>query len=353
MKKTLLYLFLFINLIAVFTLFIAYLSVYIPPDKYWIPSFFGLAYPLILVVNILFIVFWLLFKPRYLLLSFLSILIGWGFFSRYMQLNSEKIEKGDVKVMSFNVQTFYGDGSETQKANAEEIVNFLVTQSPDIICLQEVVLHRNKVFNLEKVIKSFNSIDNYQYTLSNPNGGIVTISRYPIVNMGEIRIENPRNISIYTDVLIQKDTVRIFNIHLQSFKIERSEYSIIDSLNIIEEKDIKEVRKMAVKFKNAFQVRAKQVREIRKYIDDTEYDVIVCGDFNDTPVSYAYQQLRKNLEDAFVGSGKGIGQTYNGKLPSFRIDNIFHSKNFKSYNFQTHDSQMSDHLPVSCELVRK
>ena len=353
MKKALLYLFLFINLIAVAALFIAYLSAYIPPDKFWIPSFFGLAYPFILAANILFIIFWMLFKPRYLFLSFFSILIGWGFVSRYIQFKGENTEKGDVKVMSYNVKTFYGDGSGTQKENAEKIISFLAEQKPDIICLQEVTLHRNRVFNLEKTIKSLNSISNYQYALSSPNGGMVTISRYPILNMGEIRIENPRNMSIYTDVLIKEDTVRIFNVHLQSYQIEKRQYSIIDSLGIDQEKDIKEVREMGSKFKKAFQMRAKQVREIRKIIDKTNYGIIICGDFNDTPVSYAYQKLRRNLTDAFVGSGKGIGRTYNGKLPSFRIDNIFHSKKFESYNFQTYDFQMSDHLPVSCELKRK
>ena len=179
------------------------------------------------------------------------------------------------------------------------------------------------------------------------------MTRYPIVNMGEIRFDESRNMTIYTDVIINNDTVRIFNVHLQSYQIDPNKYSIIDSLGVNQQQDLKEVREMSYKFKKAFQMRAGQVREIKKYIDESPFDVIVCGDFNDTPVSFAYQKIKGDLTDAFVNSGKGLGRTYIGKLPSFRIDNIFHDKNFESYNFQTYDFRLSDHLPISCELVRE
>lgn len=353
MRKALKNIFLFFNSIVVILLFIGYLSVYIPPDKYWIPSLFGLAYPFILVTNILFIFFWVFFKPRYLLISLFSIIIGWGFVIRYVQLEGDKIEKGDVKVISYNVKYFIGDKDFTQKENANRIVSFLEEQDADIICLQEARLRKNSIFNLPNTVKELSSIEHYQYARTSTTYGSVTMTRYPIINMGEIRFEESRNITIFTDVVIQKDTVRVFNVHLQSYQIDPDKYSIIDSLGVDQEKDLKEVREMGVKFKKAFQMRAVQVREIRKYIDESPYHVIVCGDFNDTPVSFSYQKLRGNLTDAFVSSGKGVGRTYIGKLPSFRIDNIFHDEKFESYNFKTYDFQLSDHLPISCELVIK
>jgi len=352
-RKALKNIFLFFNSIVVILLFIGYLSVYIPPDKYWIPSLFGLAYPFILVTNILFILFWMFFRSRYLLISLISIIIGWGFVIRYVQLEGEKIEKGDVKVISYNVRYFIGDEDFTQKENANRIVSFLEEQDADIICLQEARLRKNSIFNLPNTVKELSSIEHYQYARTSTTYGSVTMTRYPIINMGEIRFEESRNITIFTDVVIQKDTVRVFNVHLQSYQIDPDKYSIIDSLGVDQEKDLKEVREMGVKFKKAFQMRAVQVREIRKYIDESPYNVIVCGDFNDTPVSFSYQMLRGNLTDAFVSSGKGVGRTYIGKLPSFRIDNIFHDKKFESYNFKTYDFQLSDHLPISCELVIK
>ena len=111
---------------------------------------------------------------------------------------------------------------------------------------------------------------------------------------------------------------------------------------------------MAGKLKRGFQERANQVREVRKYIDESPYAVIVCGDFNDTPMSYAYQKLRGDLTDAFISSGKGIVRTYIGKLPSFRIDNIFYGDKFDAFNFKAYDDfKMSDHIPISCDLVIK
>jgi endonuclease/exonuclease/phosphatase family metal-dependent hydrolase len=344
---------LLLNVIAILSLFAGYLSVYIAPDEYWIPSLFGLAYPFVLVANIVFVVFWLLVKPRLLLLSLISILVGWGFVSRYIQFKGSNTEDGEVKVVSYNVKYFIGDEDLTQKENADKIVSFLEEQNADIICLQEARLRKNSIFNLPNTVKKLETIKHYQYARSSITYGSVTMTRYPIVDMGEIRFEESRNMTIYTDVVIKKDTVRIFNVHLQSYKIDPNKYSIIDSPGVNQEEDLKEVREMGIKFKKAFQMRAEQVREIKKYIDESPYDVIVCGDFNDTPISFSYQQLKGDLTDAFVNSGKGVGRTYIGKLPSFRIDNIFHSDKFESYNFQTYDFRMSDHLPISCDLIVK
>ncbi|MCG6187493.1 endonuclease/exonuclease/phosphatase family protein [Maribellus maritimus] len=351
MKKTLRYILTGLNILAVVCLLVSYLSIYIPPDKWWIPSFFGLAYPFILTANIFFIILWLLIKPKYMLVSLVAILIGWGFVSRYVQLKGKNIKKGDVKVLSYNVQYFNGEGG-SQKKTADKIVDFLKEQNADIICLQEARLRKNSIFNLPNTVAKLGTINHYQFARSSTTYGSVTMTRFPIINMGEIRFENTTNMSIYTDVLIGEDTVRIFNVHLQSYQIDPNRYTVIDSPDFTEEENIREMREIGLKFKTAFQLRAAQVREIRKHIDASPYHVLVCGDFNDTPASFSYQKLRGKLKDAFVISGKGIGRTYVGKLPSFRIDNIFYSTGFQSFNFKTYDFRLSDHLPVSCELIK-
>lgn len=260
MRKALINIFLFLNFIVVIALFIGYLSVCIPPDRCWVPSLFGLAYPIILIANLFFVVFWLLIKPRYILLSLIAILVGWGFVSRYVQFKGDTIEKSDVKIISYNVKYFIGDENFTQKENANKIVSFLEKQNADIICLQEARLRKNSIFNLRNTVKRLGSIEHYQYARSSTTYGSVTMTRYPIINMGEIRFEESRNITIFTDVIIQKDTVRIFNVHLQSYQIDPSKYSIIDSPGINEEEDLKEIREMGYKFKKAFQMRS----DIRK-----------------------------------------------------------------------------------------
>jgi len=352
-RKAVKYLFLIINFLVILALLISYLAVFTPPDKFWIVSFFGLAFPFILAGNFIFIIFWAIVKPRFLFFSMIAILVGWGFINRYMQISGRKTDKEGIKVVSYNIQNFAGKKLVDQRESATRIMEFLNRQNADIICLQDVRLGNNKVFNVANAAKSLKSIEHYHFARSDKSFGQVTFTRFPIIKMGEIRYRKFSNMVIYTDVLIGSDTVRIFNVHLQSYKIDPRKYDIIDSPGIVEEEDIKEIREIGGKLKRAFQMRAEQVREIKKVIDGTRYPVIICGDFNDTPVSYTYQQMRGDCDDAFVDSGKGFGRTYIGKLPSYRIDYILHSDKFKSYNFTVDNFQASDHLPVSCLLISK
>ena len=353
MKKAFRYIVLILNFFAVFALLISYLAVIVPPDKFWVPSFFGLAYPYILLANVFFIIYWIFVKPKFLFLSLLAILAGWGFFNRYIQFSGEKTEKEGIKVVSYNVRSFDGIKESDRKANANAIFDFLNRKDANIICLQEILVRKSRIFNLAETVKKLNLADHYQYASTGESSGIATITSYPIVKMKEMRYKNSGNMALYTDVLIGSDTVRIFNVHLQSYRIDPRRYGIIDSPGINEEKDVKEIREIGGKLKRAFQQRAEQVREIKKEIENTPYPVIICGDFNDTPVSYSYQQLLGDLNDAFISSGSGFVRTYIGKLPSYRIDNIFYSNSFDAYNFQADDFQASDHLPVSCLLIKK
>ena len=353
MKKIVNIILLSLNLLAVLSLLVSYISVFVAPDKWWFPSLFGLGYPFLLLVNISFILLWLIINPRYMYVSLVAILLGFGFLGKYFQFVGEKVEQGDIKVLSYNVRHFAGNGLDDQKETANEIKEFLSSQDADIICLQEVRLRKNSIFNLAQTVEELDFIKHYQYARSSTTFGSVTMTRYPIISMSEIRFENSRNISIYTDVLIGEDTVRIFNIHLQSYQIDPARYAIIDSPEAPQKFKLSEVKEVKTKFIDALKLRAEQVREIRKYIKESPYHVILCGDFNDPPASFSYRKLRKGLNDAFVDSGSGVGRTYIGKLPSLRIDYILHSRGFLSYNFQTIEYRKSDHLPISCELVKK
>ncbi len=353
LKKAIKYLLLLFNFLVILALILSYISVYIPPDRFWLPSFFGLAFPFIVLANIGFVIFWGIVKPRFMLFSLVAIVLGLGFINRYVQIGSRKTEKEGIKVVSYNVQNFTGKKVSDQKERASRIVDFLRSQNPDIICLQDVLLSDSRIFSLKKTVSNLESIEYYHFARTGGSFGQVTFTRYPIVKKGEIRYKKSPNMAIYTDVLIGSDTVRIFNVHLQSYRIDPRKYNIIDSPGIDDEKDLREIREIGGKLKKAFQMRAEQVREIRKLIDKTRYPIILCGDFNDTPVSYTYQNMRGDFDDAFVSSGRGLARTYIGKLPSFRIDNILHSDYFKSYNFRANNFKESDHLPVSCLLIRK
>lgn len=341
------------NIFTATLLFCSYLSQFIPPDIWWMPSLLGLIYPYLLVANLIFLIIWLIINPRLSLLSFFIILIGWGMISRFVQFKGRNSGKADIQLVSYNVKNFTGEGRNPNRELAEIIKSFLKENEPDIICLQEVKLRTNSVFNLQETRKEFSKIQHYQYARSSRTMGSVTMTSFPIIKMEEIRFKNSGNIAICTDIRKGMDTIRIFNVHLQSYKIDPDQYDIIESPGISDHKDIREFRDLLSKYKKAMEMRAIQARMIRKKISESPYPVIVCGDFNDTPSSYAYSKTRGSLRDAFVGSGKGIGQTYVGKLPSFRIDYILHSRKFRSTGFKIYNIRYSDHLPISCGLIIK
>lgn len=349
MKQFFVYTLLLFNLAVVLALAFATVSVYLSPEKIWFAALFGMAYPYLWLANLVFIVFWIIIKPKFLLFSLLVMLAGYNHMGNYLQFSGRKTTENGVRVTSYNVKYFMGNTDFPNKENADHILNFLRKNNADIICLQEVRLNKRQVFDIKN--HKLPQINHIQLAHSSNEGGQLTMTRFPILYMGEIRFKNSGNMIIYTDMLINGDTVRVYNCHLQSYRLRPKEINSIDSMEFdSHQKNKEKIKKLSVKFKSAIIKRAEQAAALREHLDQCPYPVIVCGDFNDTPVSFTYHMVRGNLEDSFTQSGKGTANTYNGKLPSFRIDYILHSPKFSSYNFGVSTLNHSDHYPISCDL---
>jgi len=349
LKHIFVYTLLLFNIVAVFAIGLASLSVYVSPEKLWIPALFGMAYPYLLVVNVVFIVLWIVIKPKFALFSVLIILAGFNNIGNYLQFSGEKSAEKGVRVTSYNVKYFMGNTEFPNKENADHILNFLRQDNADIICLQEVRLNKRQIFDIKNT--RLPQVKHLQLAHNSYAGGLLTMTSFPILNMGEIRFKNSGNMIIYTDILMNSDTVRVYNCHLQSYRLREAEINTIDSLDFNNEPKTKEKLKvLSLKFKDALIKRAEQAATLRAHIDNCNFPVIVCGDFNDTPVSFTYRTVKGDLEDSFTRSGKGTANTYNGKLPSFRIDYILYSPKFTSYNFEVSTLEHSDHFPISCDL---
>jgi len=349
LKHFLVYTLLFFNLIAVFALGIASVSVFLSPEKIWMAALFGMAYPYLLILNLIFIVLWAFIKPWFTLISIVTILAGYQHIGNYLQFTGKTTSEKGIRITSYNVRYFMGATDFPSKENADHILNFLRQNSADIICLQEVRLNKRQIFDINNT--KITDISHMQLAHSSSAGGQLTMTRFPILNMGEIRFKNSGNMIIFTDILIDSDTVRVYNCHLQSYRLRNAEINSIDSLDFENRQEAEKKYKMlGKKFRDALIKRAEQAASLREHLDQCPYPVIVCGDFNDTPVSFTYRTVKGDLKDSFTQSGKGTANTYNGKLPSFRIDYILYSPKFSSYNFQVSTLNHSDHFPISCDL---
>lgn len=345
-----------INVLLAIGLLLSYGAAYISPDGAWLFPFFGLTYFFWLIVNVLFILVWLILKWKYTLLGISVILLGLPIHLRQTAFRYTAAEKepgpSDMRVMSYNVQLFGLYNWKDNKKHRNEMFRFLRKADPDIACFQEYFYEETDYFETTDTLVKILDADNVHFeSASSLHGthhwGAATFSRYPIVHRGKIKFEKSRgNICLYSDVVKGKDTLRIFNVHFESNHLETEKIDRLaegdSTARIIAFDMFKALRR-------SYRKRAKQVDVVREAIENSPHPVIVCGDFNDTPVSYTYSQIAHGLKDAFLESGTGLGFTYAGKIPFLRIDYILHDKSLKSSGFKVgKNKKLSDHYPVEC-----
>jgi endonuclease/exonuclease/phosphatase family metal-dependent hydrolase len=373
LKKILGKIILYANVVFAVFLILSFLSAHISPERIWFPAFLGLAYPYILLINVFFLVGWILLKRKELLISLLAIILGWGTFSDYLSIRPFRFMKKAhyeslvreqrktdhlLKMVSFNVRAFDVYRWEDNPSTRTEILTFLRDEDPDLLCIQEFHSSNRAGFREREV---YNKLDHtpyrhIDYTFSNRtrNYGIATFSHYPIINKGSVPLEDRLSICIYSDILLHKDTFRIYNCHLQSIHLDDKHYQFMDSLKLrYDDQQMADIKDISFRLRDAFIKRAAQADIIAAHISGCSHPVIICGDFNDTPVSYTYRTIRDGLQDAFSESGWGLGRTYNGKFPSFRIDYILHGGSIDALFFTREKIKLSDHFPIISYLKVK
>jgi endonuclease/exonuclease/phosphatase family metal-dependent hydrolase len=357
----------FLNLCAVAGLVAAYVAGYISPDRMWVLAFFGLAYPIFLFINLVFVLFWLVTWKRFIFVSLIAIIAGYNNLQAIYPLRLSHVETSSlpkIKIISFNVHSLYGNQKRDSKQKTKSrVTEFLTKQNADIICIQEFYAI-GEDFS-ETLLKFASSIHLGYYAFKNYRefsnkskiNAIATFSRYPILNFGYLRLPEHSHYAIFSDILLNGDTVRVYNLHLESIRFGIEDYKFYSHLTEPDQEEVTPIKegskRMLWKLRKAFITRSKEVEIIHAHIASCRYPVILAGDFNDTPSSYSYHQLTDRLKDSFIESGHGLLQsTYAGKLPSFRIDYILHSSEFKSTSFSTFEVDLSDHYPIMTTLVK-
>ncbi|MEO6301543.1 MAG: endonuclease/exonuclease/phosphatase family protein [Bacteroidia bacterium] len=281
---------------------------------------------------------------------------------RYVQISfPSKSEAKQIKITSYNSMLFDLYNWTKNAENRNKILNNLSEIGSDILCVQEFYTSEEK--------GDYNNIDTLRSLLHTPyyhteftttmreldHWGVATFSKFPIINQGKILFKTrSNNICIFSDIVIAKDTIRVYNIHLQSISFSKGDNKFLE--DVISEKDaadeVENSKSILRRLKRAFTKRTKQVDMVVTHMKTCKYKIILCGDFNDTPASYAYQQLSKNMQDAFVEKGTGFGKTYAGKWPQFRIDYILHDKSLKCVNYKRNDETFTDHFAITAYIER-
>ncbi len=335
-----------LNILLVLISLLIYASVLVPPDKFWPAGFIAYTIPAVVIINFIVLIWRFKNLRTDAIYPLIVLILGFGFINDTINFNNSS-SNGNIKILNFNAKVFnlYNEqGKDT--ISVGKMINWIKMQDADVLCFQEFYNDQTSLhFN---TLNKISRIDVYDYfhrpTYVNRIGaefGLVIFSKFPIINNGILSFREPsQNNVIFTDLLVDQDTIRIYNMHLHSMHINEKD--------VINSEDIQAgFTDLAARLKNGFIQRAEQIRILKKHINHQKKPVLVCGDLNDIPYSYAYQELKKNLNNSFVEAGNGFGFTFNGKLFFIRIDHQFHSDHFNIHTFQvSQDVTYSDHFPV-------
>ncbi len=360
-KMTYLTITVMMNFIFAVLLILSSYAYLISPVRMMFPSYLGLAFPVFLFANVLFIVFWLLQRRWLFLLSLITLFICFPEVKLYTPLHrGEEISiTGDsLVILSYNVECFQGLKPHLDN-KPNEILEYIANSRADIICMQEFAFGRDKSIISEVQINQ--ALEDYPYHYfsdksKNPysGSGIACYSKYPIIEVQEIVYESVYNSSYLYRIQYKGRELTIINNHLESNKFTLGDRALYRRmLKHFEPELIGEFKNRLVpKLDIAYIQRAVQAEKVSHAIQqEGDNNIIVCGDFNDTPQSYVYHKIRSKLKDAYVETGFGPGITYHKNGFLFRIDHILYSGNFHAVATEIGKLKNSDHYPLKATFV--
>lgn len=325
----------FINVIVAVLLLFSYVLPFLPPKTFSVLSVLNLGVSFLILVNALCFLYWLLRLKKQLFLSLAVLLIGYfSFGSLYKFTTSKQIDShNNIKIMNYNVRLFNLYNWLEQEAIEIKITDFIKTQQPDVLCIQEYHPHKDLKQSFFKYKYEHLSGNKTKY-------GQAIFSKFPIVNSGSVEFPNTPNNAIFVDIVKETDTIRIYNIHLESLRIDTK----VESLKK------EDSEKLLKRIGSTFKKQQLQTELFLEHKNQCQYKMIICGDFNNTAFSYVYRKIKGNLNDAFKEAGNGFGRTYNFKFFPVRIDFIFADDSFSVNGFKTYNKQYSDHYPIMATL---
>jgi len=355
-----------LDAIVLVSLILSSFSGYISPQRFIFFSYLGLFFPFIFIGNLAVFCTWLLFKqwkPALLHLTVFCICGGAIYTYCPLHIKTKEVPEDAIKILTYNVMRFNGIKKDNSGDPPSKILKYIQESDADIVCIQEFGASKSgsKFLTETDIMDALSKYPYYHYhSLNFPYQsevfGLAIFSRFPILSTQKVPYESTYNGSFVTELDINGKRVTLINNHLESNKLSEEERS--NYYQLTKEMDTQSLdaftQMMNKRLTPAFKTRATQAQIVSQIIKENKNQyIIVCGDFNDTPISYARHKIKGNLHDAFVDSGCGLGITYNKYRFLFRIDYILHSSNIKSYNCTVGKLNSSDHYPLWCYLQFK
>lgn len=359
------------NIVVVIFFLLACANAFLHPSIWWFVSLLGLIFPLLLLLVVGFLIFWLFFPSRQLsLISLVAIIIGWQNIHAFFAFDVHKkfiLEKPSnaLRILTWNVHSW--DEFITRKPGAsghrQAMMDFIARQNADLLCFQEF-LEPTNFKGLSANIAYIRDQLNYPYYFFSRDyrghsgqyvSGVIIFSRYPIVDSSQIKYQNIRIAKgveslLTTDINVNGKKIRLFTTHLQSVLFESKDFRSVEIIKNVDDSVLEASKSIIKKLKRAYAARSDQADIVRQQLDQSPYPVIVCGDFNDVPNSYTYFHIRGNRQDAYMSRGFGIGRTYVHLSPTLRIDYIMASRDFNILQCSKFLLPYSDHHPVVADV---
>ena len=307
-----------------------YASVLISPEQLRFVGLIAFTIPLVVGLNLIVFIFSFLVGSKMKWVSGVCLLLSIPFWSAALQWDgNENLEQKGVKLLSYNVKWF----TNSRGNNYGEVLKWIKEQDADIMCFQEF-------YPLKNIAPRLSQNGKYNVATDKDRFSVSIYSKYPIVQQGLLFDATQLNNIRYADININGDTVRVYNVHLQSMGMDTKRTRSVDEIESQMKPNLK-------KFINSHARRVEQMEVLQEHIKACPYPVMLAGDFNDIPFSYNYFQMRYLLNNAFEHAGKGFGFTFNDRIPFLRIDNQFVSEEWAIKAFKTFSEvNFSDHYPI-------
>ena len=358
--------FIALNIIAAILFLLGSYGYLFNPTWFWPIGFLTLTAFYFFLILVAFIFFWFFIKPYRVLISVIAILLAYPsinniFPFRFSSSFAKTKQANALRVITWNVAQFNVMEDKNHPEVKKQMIELINEYQPDIACFQEMVAEDSTVKDhghVDAFLEKMNFPD-YFYSYNSKEDfwgyahfGIIIFSKYPIINKKTISFypNDYNSIFQFADIVKGEDTFRVFNIHLQSLRFSRENLKYIDKPTTEKAEVLKESKSIIGKFRTGFLKRQKQADRIRAEIDLSPYPVIVTGDFNDVPNSYAYHTIGRGMKNAFVEKGAGLGRTFSGISPVLRIDNIFVGNKMDVQQFQRFKKKLSDHFPIIADV---